>query len=381
VAPFSCRRHETLRGVDGRVHGLDGSSAPQTFATLDRAVGAGGRIRGKHGRLTIAAILGVLAGAIVAALFVWPRSPAYENPVLQNDAPDPSILRADDGSFYAYTTQSYHEATFYNIPVLHSIDLVHWTLVGDAFRQRPTWTPPGVDNGDMWAPHIAHFGSTYYLYFSARYLKTAKMAIGVATADNPAGPFRDPLGEPLIVGDKGFDAIDPFVAQFDDTKYIYWGSDGVPIHVQELSEDGLSLIGKRQDVLSPSSRPYEGLIEGAWVLRHDAFFYLMYSGDACCGEEAHYAVMVARSSSPTGPFERDPDNPILQANDGYLAPGHNATVQDAAGNDWIVYHAMIAGDFTNYRYLFIDPIDWVDGWPIVNDGTGPSAESGSAPDV
>jgi arabinan endo-1,5-alpha-L-arabinosidase len=333
----------------------------------------------KATRIGLVAAVTVLAAAAVAGWFLWPRAPAYENPVLHNDAPDPTIMRAGDGSYYAYTTQSYHEATFYNVPVLHSTDLIHWTLVGDALPQRPDWTPPGIDKGDIWAPHIVQFGNTYYLYFSARFLETAQMSIGVATSDSPTGPFHDPLGEPLIVGEKGFDAIDPFAAQFDDTKYIYWGSDGVPIHVQQLSDDGLSLSGERQDVLSPSDRPYEDLVEGAWVLQHDGLYYLMYSGDGCCGEDAHYAVMVARSSSPTGPFERDPANPILEANDGFNAPGHNATVQDASGRDWIVYHCMIRGDFTNYRYLFIDPIDWVDGWPVVNGGAGPSAESDTEP--
>jgi arabinan endo-1,5-alpha-L-arabinosidase len=331
-------------------------------------------------RLVVVAALPILVVAIVAAWFVWQRGSAYENPVLGNDAPDPTIMRDADGSYYAYTTQSYHDARFFNVPVLHSRDLLNWTLMGDAFTERPSWTPPGIDKGDIWAPHIVRFDDTYYLYYSARFLETAQMAIGVATSDSPAGPFRDPLGEPLIVGEKGFDAIDPFVMETGGTKYIYWGSDGVPLHVQELSADGLSLVGERLDLLSPSNRPYEGLLEAAWVLEHDGFFYLMYSGDGCCGEGAHYAVMVARSSSPTGPFERDPNNPILAANDAFNAPGHNATVQDASGRDWIVYHSMIKGDFTNYRYLFIDPIEWVDGWPVVNGGDGPSAESDTAPD-
>jgi arabinan endo-1,5-alpha-L-arabinosidase len=324
-----------------------------------------------------AIVIAVSAGAWL----LWLRPPAYENPVLHNDAPDPSIIRADDGAYYAYTTQSYHGARFYNVPVLRSDDLVHWTLVGDAFDERPAWTPPGVDNGDMWAPHIVRFGDRYYLYYSARFLETAQMAIGVAISDTPTGPFRDPLGEPLIVGGRGFDAIDPFVDDVDGTKYIYWGSDGIPIRVQELSDDGLSLVGNPQDLLSPSERPYEGLVEGAWLLERGRFLYLMYSGDACCGSEAHYAVMVARSTSPMGPFERHPANPILAANEDYLAPGHNATIRDEDGRDWIVYHSMIRGDFTNYRYLFIDPIEWVDGWPIVNDGRGPSTSSDVAPSV
>jgi arabinan endo-1,5-alpha-L-arabinosidase len=332
-------------------------------------------------REVLVALVIIVVAASAGAWYLLTREPAYQNPVLHNDAPDPSVIRAPDGSYYAYTTQSYHGANFYNIPVLRSEDLVHWTLVGDAFDERPSWTPPGVDNGDMWAPHVVRFGDRYYLYFSARFLETARMAIGVAVSDRPEGPFRDPLGEPLIVGDKGFDAIDPFVTEVDGTKYIYWGSDGVPIRVQELSGDGLSLVGERQDLLSPTGDGYESLVEGAWLLERDGFFYLMYSGDACCGTEAHYAVMVARSSSPTGPFERDPANPILAANEEYLAPGHNAVIRDEEGRDWIVYHAMIAGDFTNYRYLFIDPIEWVDGWPVVNDGAGPSEDSALAPSV
>ncbi len=333
----------------------------------------------RYGRLIGLAVVVLVAGG--AGAFLWLRPPAYSNPVMHNDAPDPSIIRAEDASFYAYSTQSYHEAFFYNVPVLHSTDLVHWRLVGDAVPERPDWTPPGIDNGDMWAPHVVRFGDTYYLYFSARYLDSARMSIGVATSKDPTGPFRDAIGKPLIVGEKGFDAIDPFVMEVAGTKYIYWGSDGVPIYVQRLSDDGLALEGKRKDVLAPSDAPYEGLVEAAWVLRRGPYFYLMYSGDACCGEGAHYAVMVARSKSPTGPFERAPDNPILAANEEFNAPGHNATIRDLGGRDWIVYHSMIRGDFTNYRYLFIDPIDWVDGWPVINDGTGPSAEAGEGPDA
>jgi arabinan endo-1,5-alpha-L-arabinosidase len=330
-------------------------------------------------RRVLFGLLGLLFVGAALAWSLWPRGPAYENPVLRNDAPDPSVLRADDDVYYAYTTQSYHGARFYNLPVLRSEDLVNWRLVGDAFRERPAWTTPGVDNGDIWAPHGVRFGDTYYLYYSGRYLETSQMAIGVATSDSPAGPFTDPLGEPLVVGEKGFDAIDPFAIEIDGTKYLYWGSDGVPIYVQELSDDGLSLVGERRDALVPTGRGYEGLIEGAWLLERGESFYLMYSGDACCGTEAHYAVMVARSSSPTGPFVRHPDNPILEANDAFLAPGHNATIRDADGRDWIVYHAMVEGDFTSYRYLFIDPITWVGGWPVVNGGDGPSRESDVAP--
>jgi arabinan endo-1,5-alpha-L-arabinosidase len=77
------------------------------------------------------------------------------------------------------------------------------------------------------------------------------------------------------------------------------------------------------------------------LIPHGAFWYLMYSGDACCDQTAHYAVLVARSRSP---FERDQDNPVLAANDMFNAPGHNSVIVDNAAQDWIVYHAYVRPD-------------------------------------
>lgn len=81
-------------------------------------------------------------GLVVAGtsyLFLVGSVPAYRNPVLGNDAPDPAVIRAPDGKYYAYTTQSYFGAQFVNIPILRSTDLVEWELVGDAFPDNPGW--------------------------------------------------------------------------------------------------------------------------------------------------------------------------------------------------------------------------------------------------
>ena len=330
--------------------------------------------------LVLVAVLAAMTGAVT--LIIATREPAYENPVLANDAPDPSVIRASDGSFYAYTTQSYHGARFLNLPILRSTDLITWSLVGDAFPERPDWVVPGSDHGDVWAPHITEWNGTYHLFYSARSLELGNMAIGVATSQSPTGPFED-RGSPLVTGDRGYEAIDPFAWQTPDgTKYLYWGSDQAPIRAQELSPDGMDLVGEPVDLLSPlASQEYEGLIEGAWMMRNGQHYYLMYSGGACCGPEAHYAVLVARGSSPLGPFERYAANPILEANEEFNAPGHHATIRDDAGQDWIVYHAMDRDDITNVRFMFLDRIEWVDGWPVVNEGNGPSSEFDDAPVV
>lgn len=333
--------------------------------------------------VVIVVIVAVLtASAVTVSVVTASLTPAYENPVLHNDAPDPTVIRAGDGSFYAYTTQSYHGARFLNLPILRSSDLITWRLVGDAFPERPDWIVPGTDHGDMWAPHVARWDGTYYLFYSARSLDLGNMAIGVATSESPTGPFKD-RGAPLITGERGFEAIDPFAWQTPDgAKYVYWGSDQAPIRAQELSSDGMELVGEPVELLSPlDSEEYDGLIEGAWMMHHGPYYYLMYSGGACCGTDAHYAVLVARGRSPLGPFQRYGSNPILAANEAFNAPGHHATIQDDAGQDWILYHAMDRDDVTNVRFLFLDRIEWVDGWPVVNDGNGPSSESQDAPVV
>ena len=308
-------------------------------------------------------------------------SAGYTNPVLANDAPDPSAIRGDDGLWYAYTTQAYHGADFVTLPILRSPDLVHWELVGDAFAgdSRPPWIVPGKGSGDVWAPHISRIGDRFLLYYSATSATTLAFGIGVAVAASPAGPFTD-HGEPLVTGE-GFTTIDPFVLDDGGTRYLYWGSAGGPIWAQPLADDGLSLTGEPAIVLEPGTGEYEGLIEGPWVVKRDGAYHLMYSGDACCGTDAHYAVLDARADSPLGPFERDPANPVLAANDRFNAPGHHAVVTDDAGQDWILYHAMDREEGSGLRFLLLDRLDWVDGWPVVNGGMGPSVTADATPVV
>jgi arabinan endo-1,5-alpha-L-arabinosidase len=315
-------------------------------------------------RVLAAGIVALLA-ILAAALFVRANAPTYDNPVLAHDAPDPAVIESPDGFFYAYTTQSDWPTLEY-MPVLRSRDLVHWRHQGDAMPNLPPWA-----THDVWAPHVTRIGDRYNAYFSVRQYGTAGFAIGVAVSEDPMGPFR-PEPKPLLAGPR-FTTIDPFVMRAGDGRlYIYWGSNSAPIRAQRLTEDGLGLVGEPVAVLRPSERGYEELVEGAWVVRREGYYFLMYSGDACCEPDPHYAVMVARSKSPLGPFEKFPGNPILEANERILAPGHNATIRDAEGRDWIIYHGFVRSDITGIRQLFLDPIEWRDGWPVINDGSGPS---------
>jgi arabinan endo-1,5-alpha-L-arabinosidase len=295
--------------------------------------------------------------------------PTYRNPVFRHDAPDPSIIRAANGNFYIYTTQSIYSAGVLNLPILRSSDLVHWKLAGQVFKTPPRWAVGGP-GGDMWAPHGFYHHGKYYVYYAAREYGTGNMAIGVATSDSATGPFKD-LGKPLLKWEKkNYVAIDPFVFEAKDGHlYLYWGSNSDPIRAQRLTPDGLHLVGKPQVVLASKPSDNGGLIEGAWVLPHGSYYYLMYSQGDCCSAHPNYQVAVARAASPLGPFVRDPHNPVLKGDSKFTATGHNATIKDDAGRDWMVYHARVGGqNLTRDRDIMIDPIEWVNGWPAIKGG-------------
>jgi arabinan endo-1,5-alpha-L-arabinosidase len=165
-------------------------------------------------------------------------------------------------------------------------------------------------------------------------------------------------------------------------RYMYWMVPREPIRVQQLSDDGLRLVGTRRNVLRPApTRPYEKLIEGPWIVKHGDWYYLFYSGNHCCAPHPHYALMVARSHYPRHGFQRFGGNPVLEANSAWTAPGHNSVIRDAAGNYWTLYHAIRSGNQEVERFLMLDRIKWRNGWPRINGGRGPSSASRPAPQV
>jgi arabinan endo-1,5-alpha-L-arabinosidase len=335
----------------------------------------------------IAAVLAISALASCATP-VPPPASTYANPVLDSDFPDPAVIKAADGFYYAYATQTTRDGKSLNIQLARSTDLVRWQHLGDALPVKPAWASK---TQDFWAPDVHQADGRYFLYYSAKpdaALTDEKrgLCLAVATSMRPEGPFVD-SGRPLQCGES-FVNIDPFA--FDDPatgkRLLYWGSGFQPIKVQELGPDRLSFApGSRPiDLVSPNpvKDAFPVLIEGAWVIRRDGFYYLFFSGDNCCGAKANYAVMVARSRSATGPFETLRDagaaEALILAKGGiWNAPGHNSIVRDEAGRDWIVYHAVDTrrprtnptDDINSRRILLIDPLAWKDGWPVIE---GPS---------
>ncbi|HYY57318.1 MAG TPA: glycoside hydrolase family 43 protein [Pyrinomonadaceae bacterium] len=320
------------------------------------------------------------------------RSTLYVNPVFDTDFPDPTGIRGGDGWYYAYATQTIVNGRMVNIQVARSRDLVHWRHLGDALPVKPAWAS---ETQKLWAPHVSRHGRTYYMYFSADPNTLTGLCLAVATSASPRGPFKD-SGKPLRCGES-FVNIDPMA--YDDPatgkRLLYWGSGFQPIRVQELAPDRLSFMPGSQaaELVSPirdeSPDNYQRLVEGAWVVRRLGYYYLFYSGDNCCGEKAHYAVLVARSRSATGPFVTlaegagKSSSVIMQRNRRFIAPGHNSIITDAARRDWIFYHAIdtrkrflessISGDRSDRRIMLMERLFYRNGWPVIAGATPSTA--------
>ena len=325
-----------------------------------------------------------------------PALPAgcYVNPVLDADFPDPVVILAPDGFYYAYATQTLLDDKWINIQVARSRNLVHWEHLGDALPDKPSWAR---GTQDFWAPYVIQEGDRYLMYYSATPdvcdVPERGHCLAIAVSESPAGPFVD-IGLPLLLG-IGFEYIDPMV--FDDPasgkRFLYWGSGFQPIKVQQLAEDHMSFAPDSEptDIIWPN--PVKGafprLVEAAWVIHHEDYYYVFYSGDNCCGPDAEYGVMVARSRSPTGPFETleeargVPHSLMLFKSERWLAPGHNCVVTDKVGDTWMIYHAIDVNqprqrqedEINSRRILLIDKIEWRDGWPYIgtpSDGIRPA---------
>ena len=219
----------------------------------------------------------------------------YQNPVLDADFPDPSVLLAADGYYYAYATQTKRAGQILNFQVARSHNLVDWVHLGEAMPDKPVWAS---NSQRFWAPDVSrHPDGRYLLYYSAQPNDpSAGLCLGVAVATRPEGPFRD-SGRPLLAGGKGFEDIDPmrFVESGSGNQLLYWGSGFGPLKVRELAADGLSfrpesttrqLVQPRTDAAS-----YGRLIEGSWVHFRQGWYYLFYSGDNCCGPDARYGLL------------------------------------------------------------------------------------------
>jgi arabinan endo-1,5-alpha-L-arabinosidase len=295
-------------------------------------------------------------------------SVALAAPVIKSDFPDPTVRLDRDGFYYAYATGQEDGLQTTRFLISKSRDLTHWSKPIEALPEKPIWARTKIN---FWAPDVFEKEGTYFLFYSAQPDWSARegLRLGVATSRTPLGPFID-SGSPLDTG-SAEENIDPMVFQDPKSKrlYLYWGRNG-EIVVQELSDDLLKLKGSFKPLVKPSSGPFQAVTEGPYVIYRAPYYYLFYSGDDCCSSNPHYAVSVARSLSPVGPFEKNP-KVLLSSHSRWIAGGHNSVFTTKTGETKIAFHAVdkehreVEGATRVHRMLFIESMAFENGWPVV----------------
>jgi beta-xylosidase len=275
------------------------------------------------------------------------------NPVLPGLFADPNVVIFDD-TFYIYpTTDGVADWGATSFSAFSSTNLVKWTNRGVVLNVAVDlkWA-----TGHAWAPTAAHVGDTYYFYF------TADNQIGVATSKTPVGPFKDPLGRPLVSNwQYGVVAIDPYVFVDDDGQaYLYFGNSG--IRVAKLNSDMISFADTPVKI-DPAG--ISGTVEGSAMFKRKGTYYLEWSeGDT---RLPTYQAAYARSQSPLGPFTRL--GVILEQDSklGILGPAGGTILAIASRDEYyMVYHRfkIPGGDGTN-RETCIDRLYFNDDGTIV----------------
>ena len=304
--------------------------------------------------------------ALAASLALSTLSASAANPLVNGWNADPEAVIVD-GTCWIYPTINGARFDAYS-----STDLVNWTRHENILD---TCTVSWAHNC-MWAPAMVHHNSRYYFFFSANDVHQGEIGgIGVAVADNPAGPFTDALGHPLI-GEiiNGAQPIDQYVFRDDDGQfYMYYGGWG-HCNVVRLSNDLMSVVPFDDGTTYREITP-KGYVEGPFMLKRNGKYYFMWSEGSWTGPD--YRVAYAISTSPFGPFERI--GTILQKDDTIATgAGHHSVIQIPGTDEYyIVYHRRPIGDTEAvHRQMCIDPLIFdANGFikPVVmtHEGIGP----------
>lgn len=296
----------------------------------------------------------------------------YTNPIISDKSvPDPTVIRAKDGYFYLYATQT----KTYWMPIYRSKDLVNWEYMHTAFTQA---TKPNLSGGGaFWAPEVQYINGKYVLYYSWAQMNEASTSYtAVAVSDSPLGPF--PNSKALITNEEfGSNVIDQFYYEEDGKKYMFFGS-FTGIYVTELTDDGLFV--KRGGDGKPllKKKICGNAFEGTNIYKKNGFYYLFASiGNCCNGVNSNYKVVVGRSKDLLGPYVDkkgkgmiDNSWELVFEGDGqkWIGPGHNSIIiQDDEGTDWMIYHSYIkTGSAVGGRLGMLDRLQWSnDGWPYI----------------
>ena len=281
----------------------------------------------------------------------------YRNPIISGFHPDPSVCRVGDTFYLVNSSFQY----FPGVPIFQSKDLIHWQQIGNVLDRESQVQLKGASSWQgIYAPTIRYHDGTYYMI-------TTNVGNGgnfMVTATNPRGPWS----EPIWLKQQG---IDPSL-YFENGKCYMVSNPDNTIMLCEINPSTGEQLTESKALWQGTGGRYP---EGPHIYKKDGWYYLLISEG---GTELAHRLTIARSKKIDGPYQANPDNPILthcslagQSNM-IQGTGHGDLVQAVDGRWWMVFLAYRNFDGSYHhlgRETFLAPVKWDKGaWPVVNGG-------------
>lgn len=281
----------------------------------------------------------------------------YKNPVVNADYSDPDAIRVGD-DYYMVSSSFTHIP---GLPILHSRDLVNWSLIGHVLKKQPPYDHFNKvqHGGGVWAPTIRYHNNEFYIYYP-----DPDFGIYMVKAKNILGPWTEPV---LVAAGKGL--IDPCPLWDDNGKayliHAFAGSRaGIKsiVIVKELSGDGTKVLDDGAIVFDGHDN--DPTLEGPKIYKRNGYYYIFApAGGVSTGWQ-----LVLRSKNIYGPYERKVV--MDQGSSPVNGPHQGAWVDTKTGEHWFLHFQ----DKEAYgRVVHLQPIKWVNDWPVIGidkDGDG-----------
>ena len=293
----------------------------------------------------------------------------YRNPVIYADYSDPDVIRVGDD--YYMTSSSFGH--FPGLPILHSNDLVNWSIIGHAALHYPYEEFNEPQHGlAIWAPSIRYHDGEFFIYFG-----DPDRGVFMTKAKNPSGPW-----EPLRLIRKVTGWIDPCPLWDDDgNAYLVhaWANSRVGVKsilaVNRMKSDGTQILDDGIVVfVGHMSHP---TIEGPKFYKRNGYYYIFApAGGVKTGWQT-----VLRSKNAFGPYE---DKKVLeQGTTNVNGPHQGAWVDTKSGENWFIH---FQDRYAYGRIVHLQPMRWENDWPVMGvdhdkNGVGEPVMSYKKPDV
>ncbi|MEZ3159027.1 family 43 glycosylhydrolase [Microbacterium sp. BWT-B31] len=307
----------------------------------------------------------------------------YRNPILPGCHPDPSICRVGDAYYLVTSTFEYLPG----LPIHRSTNLVDWQLIGHAIhRPEQLEGDCGLDfapipsSKGLYAPTIRHHAGRFYVvctHVAGAGHPLARSGHFVVTADDPAGPWSEPVwfdGMPGIDPSLTFDGDRLWLCATAPAAGDAWtGANAV--WLAELDPETFAPLGERTAIWT-GALDGAGWAEAPHILPHPDGGWLLVAAEG--GTDRDHSVCVAYADQITGPYRGDPGNPRLTHRHlGARAPianvGHADLVEAPDGRTWAVALATrtdAGTDALTARQTVLVPVEWQAGRPVFAPGSG-----------